>query len=160
MSDENELDNTAGPFSFRSSPRSFDKPGGASSLSSSRCSWLLVRSSPCHVLLAHVSSRTCFPTACLLAIRSARFALSSYRSAPRSFDKCGGAMAVCVSVLVLFGRCCLFACRGGGVGVAWDGFPRWCCSSVDGVSLVSDGVVISVAPLLASSSLSSCVVMG
>ena len=29
MSDENELDTSAGPFSFRSSPRSFDMLGGA-----------------------------------------------------------------------------------------------------------------------------------
>ena len=53
MSDENELNIPAGLFSSRLSPRSFDMPGGASSsLSSSRCSWLLVRLSSRLALLA------------------------------------------------------------------------------------------------------------
>ena len=59
MIDENELDNSACHFSSRSSPRSFDMLGGASSASPSscvivRCSLLLVRLSSRLVLLAFV----------------------------------------------------------------------------------------------------------
>ena len=102
MSDENELNSSAGSFSSRSSPRSFDMPGGAASLPSSSgvVARLFVASravvvSPCLACLR--ASRAVFLPAsppCLLAIRSARSALSSYRPAPRSFDKWDGAIAV------------------------------------------------------------------
>ena len=103
-------------FLARSSPRSFDMLGGASSSVVVRCSWLLVRLPSRPVLLASCLSfglSSGAPSSYLLAIRSV---LSSYRSAPRSFDKGGGANAVCVSVWVRFGRCCLLLVVAGPVG--------------------------------------------
>lgn len=88
------------------------------------------------------ASRAGFPPvspSCLLAIRSARFALSSYRSAPRSFDKWGGANVACVSVFVRLGRCCLLlAVAGRGCGGC--GSPRGVAHirRVDGVGLRHD----------------------
>lgn len=154
MSDGNELDNSAGLFSSRPSPRSFDMPGGAVALPSSdvvvRCLWFRSFSCGCCLALSCLLPASCadasppVPPSCLLAIRSARFALSSYRSAPRSFDKWGG--AVCVSVLVCpGGRCRLLLA----VLVAWmwlGGFSRGSCSS-PAVSMVSAGGVISVVPV-------------
>ena len=150
MSDENELDTSAGPFSSRLSPRSFDMPGGAASLPSSSgvVARLFVASravvvSPCLACLR--ASRAGFPPAsppCLLAIRSA---LSSYRLAPRSSDKWGGANTGCVSVLVRLGRRCLL------LAVAWSwmwrgGFPLLVLL-VAAVSMASVGGVIFVVPV-------------
>lgn len=111
-----------------SSPRSFDMLGGASSLSSSSsvvvrsfvgCFFVLASSSVVLSVSRAVAVSLCLaclgaclscgrflsvPPSCLLAIRSA---LSSYRSAPRSFDMRGGADTVCVSVWSRLGRCCL-----------------------------------------------------
>ena len=80
---------------------------------------------------------------CLLAIRSARSALSSYRSAPRSFDKWDGANTGCVSARVCLDHCCLLLAVA--VPWMWRGgvFLSWVLL-VAAVSMASAGCVISV----------------
>lgn len=81
------------------------------------------------------ASRAVFPPASLAGLFAIRSALSSYRSAPRSFDKWDGSIAVCVSVWVRLGCCCLLLAvavpwmRRGGVSLV--GVAR--CRRVDGV---------------------------
>ena len=146
MGDENELDSSAGSHS-RLVPRhalSTCRAGRCCRrMLSLGCSWLLVRLLLRSVLLAPCILCGRFPlvpSSCLLAIRSARFALSSYRSAPRSFDKWGGANTGCVSVWVRLGRCCLLLAVAGSwmwrVGVSLVGLAR--CRRVDGVGCLRD----------------------
>lgn len=108
------------------------------SSSVARAPWLLLSCLvlPCLLRASRAGVLPVSPTG-LLAIRSA---LSSYRLAPRSFDKWCGAIACCVSVLVRLGRCCLLLA----VAVPWVwrgavslvGLAR--CRRVDGVGCLRD----------------------
>lgn len=184
MSDENELDTSAGSFSSRSSPRSFDMWGGASSLPSlslpsSGAPCLLVRSACRPALLASCLSCGRFPLflrrACLLSVppvlpyrRIALLPARSTREAGRwRFASRSGFASVVVA-------CCL-SWRGRGCCGA---VPLVClalCRRVDGVGWLRDfrrsrclplapfyrvGVVLLCRPLvlacLPSSSLVAC----
>ena len=157
-----------------SSPRSFDMLGGASSLSSSSsvvvrsfvgCFFVLASSSVVLSVSRAVAVSLCLaclgaclscgrflsvPPSCLLAIRSA---LSSYRSAPRSFDMRGGADTAWSRL----GRCCLLLAVAVLRGVEWR-FPSPPLLAVWPFYRV--GVVLSCRPLvlacLPSSSLVVC----
>ena len=108
------------------------------SSSVARAPWLLLSCLALPCLLR--ASRAVFPPASLAGLFAIRSALSSYRLAPRSSDKWGGAIACCVSVLVRLGRCCLLLVGGGSVDVAgW--FPLAgvaLCRRVDGVGCLRD----------------------
>lgn len=157
MNDEDELDSSAGSFSSRSSPRSFDMPGGAlSSLSSlsSSSSGVIVR---CSLLLVRLSSRLALLASCLSCGLSSGVSAVSDCYPFRSFRP----------IVVSFGsplvrqvgrgdsvlRFCLgsprsllpVACRGGAVDVAGAVFLSWVLL-VAAVSMASAVCVISVIP--------------
>lgn len=137
------------PFSSRSSPRSFDMRGEASS------SAVVVRLPSCLALLVFVR-----PASLCSSVVSACYpfrVLSSYRSAPHSFDKWDGAVTVCVSVLACLGRRYLLLAVAGPCDVAGR-FPSPPLLAVWPFYRV--GVVLSCRPLvlacLPSSSLVVC----
>lgn len=103
------------------------------SSSVARAPWLLLSCLALPCLLR--ASRAVFPPASLAGLFAIRSALSSYRLAPRSSDKWGGAIACCVSVLVRLGRCCLLLAVAGPWmwrgGISLVGVAR--CRRVDGV---------------------------
>lgn len=109
-----------------------------------RCRRPVVRGFSCGCRLALLcllrASRAIFPAASLAGLLAIRSVLSSYRSAPRSFDKWGGAMAVCVSVWVRLGCCrLLLAVVETWMwldGVSLVGLAR--CRRVDGVGRLRD----------------------
>ena len=135
---------------------SCDTTGGelVSCLAAFVLGWVVARSRclPCGYCLALPclprASRAVFPPASLaglFAIRSVRSALSSYRLAPRSSDKWGGANVACVSVFVRLGRCRLLLVVAG----PWmwrGGSPSWVLLFT-AVSMASAGGVISVVPV-------------
>lgn len=160
MNDEDELDSSAGSFSSRSSPRSFDMPGGAlsslSSLSSSssgvivRCSLLLVRLSSRLALLASCLScglssgvsavSDCYP------FRSFRPIVVSFGSPlVRQVGRGDGVLCLCLgSPRPLLSVACCLPWLGRGCGVAV--FLSWVLL-VAAVSMASAVYVISVVPV-------------